>query len=298
MIRFFVFIIATVCFFNANAQEILSDVRVTTPKLQTADPKVFESLKEEIEDFINNQKWTDDTFEPVERINCSIQLNILEELSATSFKADLAIQATRPVYGSDYETSLLTHVDRDVTFTYQQYQPINFSRNSFTDNLSSILSYYVYVILGLDYDTFSPLGGEGHFQTAQDIVNTVPKTAGFDGWQSQDGARNRYWILENLLSPRVKDFRQAMYNYHLRSLDIMYRDSEQAKSNLLNVLDVVSKVNKAYPNSMIMQMFANTKSEELIEIFRVADRTQKTKVYQIMSKIDPSRSSNYRGLMR
>ncbi len=275
------------------AQEMNVTVSVNTPKIQTADPKVFTSLEANLKDFFNNQKWTDETFELEERINCKIQLTIREELSATSFKADLAIQASRPVYGSNYETALLNHVDKDFTFSYEQFQPIDFSRNVYTNNLTSTLAFYIYYILGMDYDSFSPFGGEIYFQAAQDIMTNIPSDNPPLGWRPRDGNRNRYWMIENALNPRVRPFRQAMYDYHRLSLDVMSENPTAGKEKMMEALEVISKVNKDYPASMIIQMFNNSKSSELIEIFKGGSGQQKNRVKQIMRKLDPSNANTY-----
>ena len=281
---------------SAFAQDIDFQININTPKLQTTDPRVFESLANSIRDFVDNVNWSDDIFETEERIKCSIQLTIREELSANSFSADMAIQALRPVYGSSYETILLSHVDKNVSFQYEEFQPLIYSRNSYKDNLSSILSFYINVILGMDYDTFSPFGGESFFQIANDILNIVPPAATqiFPGWRSLDGRRNRYWIIENMLSPKFRTYRSAMYDYHRQGLDLMYEDKNTGRAVILQSLEVISAVNRAAPNSMLIQMFANAKANEVIEVFKEGTRDEKTKVRSIMSKIDASNASRYR----
>ena len=281
---------------SAFAQDIDFQININTPKLQTTDPRVFESLANSIRDFVDNVNWSDDIFETEERIKCSIQLTIREELSANSFSADMAIQALRPVYGSSYETILLSHVDKDVSFQYEEFQPLIYSRNSYKDNLSSILSFYINVILGMDYDTFSPFGGESFFQIANDILNIVPPAATqiFPGWRSLDGRRNRYWIIENMLSPKFRTYRSAMYDYHRQGLDLMHEDKNTGRAVILQSLEVISAVNRAAPNSMLIQMFANAKANEVIEVFKEGTRDEKTKVRSIMSKIDASNASRYR----
>ena len=204
------------------AQELNCSVKVNAQKRQLVDPKVYETLEQTIREFMNSTKWTDDFFQTEERINCNILLTIQEELSATSFSADLAIQASRPVFNSDYETAILNHIDKEVTFSYEEFQPLIFSRNTYNDNLSAVLSFYAYVILGLDYDSFSLFGGEPYLQAAQEIINNVPSSAAAanKGWRSVDGNRNRFWIAENLLSPRIREFRETWYQYHRHGLDM------------------------------------------------------------------------------
>ncbi len=294
------FLVMNSSIIEVQAQELDFDITVNTPKLQLVDPRVFQDMESQLQNFLNNRKWTTDEFTQDERIKCNIQLTITEELGPTSFAADLAIQSARPVYGSSFETALLTHVDKGVTFTYEQFQPLEFSENNFNDNLTSILGFYVYLILGLDYDSFAPLGGEEYLQKAQNVINIIPSNVadGNPGWRPNDGNgnRNRYWILENLLSPRVKDLRFAMYDYHLRGLDLMPKNQDLGRANILKAMQSVEKVGRAYPNSMIMQMFFNAKSDEIVDIFTEGTRAEKTDVIRICSKLDPVNAINYRKL--
>ncbi len=292
---FLFFALATV---GVQAQELTFSVKINTLKLQTVDPKVFATLEQAVAEFLNNQKWTEDVFETKERINCNLVLTIQEELSPTSFKADLAIQASRPVYGSTYETRMLNHLDKEVTFSYEQFQPLIYSKNVFNDNLSSILAFYVYIILGMDYDSFSLFGGDEHYQTAQEILNTVPQNVASSaaGWRSVEGNRNRYWIMENILSPRVRPLRQGLYEYHRQGLDMMANDVNTGRAIVLQALEEVDKVNQSYPNAMIVQMFSNAKSDEIVEIFKRGTRQEQDRVVQIMTKVDATNASKYRNI--
>ena len=280
-----------------TAQELKVTCRVNAQKAQ-ADPQVFQSMQTAIEEFLNNQKWTEDVFEQNERIEVNIQMTIVEELSSNTFRADMGIQAVRPVFGTDYDTPIITHLDKSVTFTFEQFQPLDYAENTFRDNLTHVLSFYAYVILGLDYDSFAPFGGEPYYQKAQNMLNIFPQnlSGNFPGWTSREGNRNRYWMLESMLNPSVRPFREAMYNYHRQGLDIMYDDVETGKAVLMQVLETAGQVNKAYLNAMVLQMFANCKSEEIIEIFKVGARNQKSRVYSIMSKIDAANANKYRAI--
>lgn len=279
-----------------QGQELNATVRINTQKLQTVDPKVFETLEQTIREFLNSQKWTEDVFETNERINCNFILTIQEERSPTSFKADLAVQSSRPVYGSEYDTPLFNYIDKEVTFFYEQFQPIQYSRNQFNDNLSAVLSFYAFIILGKDYDSFSPMGGEPYFQLAQDILNSVPQSAASanPGWRSVESNRNRFWLVENLLSPRVRPMRQAMYNYHRQGLDMMHDDVATGRAVITQAIGEVGSVNQSYPNSMIVQLFNNEKSQEIVEIFKLGTPQQQTEIIRLMSRLDPANSSRYR----
>ncbi|HKK77886.1 MAG TPA: DUF4835 family protein [Saprospiraceae bacterium] len=280
--------------FTLEAQELNCNVRINIQKLQTVDPAVFETLEQSIRDFMNNTSWTQEDFAQGERIDCNILLTVQEELSPTTFKASLAIQSSRPIYNSDYQTALLNHIDQDVQFSYQQYQPLQFSTNTFNDNLSSVLSFYAYIILGLDFDSFALYGGEPYFQTAQDILNTTPQNGQFQGWRSMDGNRNRFWMVENLLSPRVRPYREAMYNYHRYGLDVMAEQPNEGRAVIAQYLDNLQDVYQNYPNSMILQMFLNAKSDEIIEIFKRGTSDEKSKTIRIMSRIDATNANEYR----
>jgi hypothetical protein len=293
-------LLLSACASIAFAQgELHATVRVSTPQLQKNDRRVFDQLETSLRDFLNTTKWTQDAYEQDERIKCSFILTISEEGDNNSFRAELAVQSTRPVFGSAYETALISHLDKDVVFTYEQNQPIEFLVDA-TDNqnISALFAFYAYVIIGLDYDSYSLNGGEPYFLTAQQIVTNIQNSSANNspGWRPSDGGknRNRYWIMENLLNPRLKPYRAAMYNYHRKGLDMFTTDMDGAKAVILQTLEEVDKANTAYFNAMIVQMFSNAKRDELIEMFKVAGKPQKERVIQIMSKIDPSNSPRYR----
>jgi hypothetical protein len=280
---------------SAIAQEIRATVNISTPKLQKADTQVFETLKRSMEEFFNNTAWTDDEFQEDERIEVQIQMTITEEESDTRFKADLIMQSSRPVYNSNVNTVVFTHLDRDVRFDYQQYQPLIFSQNAYNDNLTSILSFYAYLIIGMDYDTFSPFGGEPFFLLAQQIMNAVPtnEAAQFRGWMARDGNRNRYWLMENLLNPRIRPLRQVMYDYHRLGLDLMYKDPETSRATMAASLQLLDNVMRNYPNAMMLQAFANAKRDEVIEIFKNGEKAEKGQVKNTMIRIDPANAATY-----
>jgi Domain of unknown function (DUF4835) len=297
--RFGFFLAFIICYSTLYSQGALNaSVRVSTPQLQRNDRKVFDQLEVTIKEFLNNSKWTNDVFLQEERIKCNFILTISQELDGNQFEAELAVQATRPVFGSGYETPLISYLDKDISFTYEQNQPIEFLRdNPENQNLSSILAFYVNIIMGLDYDSFSQYGGENYLLNAEKIVNNVQNSSSnsASGWRPSDGGknRNRYWIMENLLNPRVRPFRNAMYNYHRKGLDLFTTNQDQAKAAILLALEDIDKVSAAYFNSMIIQMFTYTKKDELIEMWKIAPKAQKERVVQILSKIDPANTQRY-----
>ncbi len=278
------------------AQEFLFDVEVNAPTLQTSDPRLFEDLKGRVTEFLNNQRWSDETYEDHERIQGNLNITISNELSSTTFAAEITIQAIRPVYGANYQTTLLNHIDKEFVFSYEQSVPLNFSANAFNDNLTSVLAFYMYYILGLDHDSFSLYGGDKYYQLANDIILVLPSQFSSDaksGWSSQANGRNRYYMIENVLSPRTRPYRKALYEYHRKGLDLMSQNSEEGKLAILAALKGIDDVNQDYPNSMIVQMFANAKAQEVTDIFAVASRDQKNEVYRIMTTIDPANRNKY-----
>ena len=294
---FFSVVILMIFAFRVSAQEFRARVTIQTPALQKADPKVFETLENSIQEFYNNTNFTGRDYEEFEKINLDINLTISKEFSQTFFQADLAIQATRPVYASNYSTPILTHIDREFAFDYEQFAPIDFSENSFTTNLSSLLTFYGYLVLGLDADSFAPFGGETHLQAAREVVNVIPQNLNETkrtGWRSIDSNRNRYWLIDDLLNPRLRDFRQTWYDYHRQGLDIMASNAEAGRAVIAEIFNTIGTLNRSRPNTMILQVFSNTKSGELVEIFKRGDTAEQNLLISTMTKVDPANAAKYR----
>lgn len=284
--------------FTSQAQELEVTVTVNTPNLVNVDPAVFKTLESDMETFMNQRQWTNDFFEQEEKIGMNIQLTIEEELSNTSFKGRMSIQSTRPIYNSGEETVMLNHQDKQISFGYEQFQPLDFTENQYTDNLTAILAFYAYLVIGMDYDSFAPFGGEPYFQKAQSIVNTVPSNAAsaFKGWTASDGRRSRFAIMETLLSPRSRRLRQANYDYNRQALDIMAEEPAAGRAVMLDAIKTVQEVNRNFPNAVAVQMFANSKGSEIIEVFKLASPQEKNQVIAAMNGLDPAQASDYRAI--
>lgn len=282
------------------AQEFNAQVTVNTPKIQSVDPRVFKNLETVLVEFMSTRNWVEDDFEPTERIDLNIVITINEEVSQTYFKGEMTIQASRPVYGSGYNSIIFQSLDKDFEFGFQEYERLDFSENTFTSNLTSMLAFYAYVIIGMDYDSFSEMGGDEYLQKAQDILNAVPQN-GPAGWSPRvANNRNRYWLIENLLNPRMQDMRRAMYQYYLLGLDRIAQEGETAKglTSILKALQIVDATNQSNPNSMLIQIFSDAKKDEIINLFQVADFNTKRQVYGIMVKLDGQRANDYRVLLK
>jgi hypothetical protein len=284
---------------SLSAQEFDLSVKVSAPNLKTADPKIMEALQKEIENLFNNTQWTEDTFEEHERITGNVQLTIKEDLSATSFSGELVIQTSRPVFNSSYNSQTMRYLDRNVKFSYDGLRPIQQTKDGYIDNFSSILSFFAYYMLAVDYDSFSKMGGDKYYNQAFSIYNNLPNSIqrGDAGWAQDDKRQqNRYFLLESARSPRFRKYREAFYTYHRIGLDRMYDDVATGRQILLEAITDVGRVNKETNNTILPRMFSDTKRLEILDIFLVADADQKTKVRSIMISIDPTQTEAYRDL--
>ena len=281
-----------------NAQELNATVTINTPKLQSTDPKIFRTLEQDLRNLINETQWTEDQYNQDERIQCTWILSITQELNNNSFKATLNLKATRPVYGSTYETQTFAYQDPNVFFEYTEGTPIQYIKNVYNTNLVSIISFYANIILGMDYDSFSAFGGDPYFEAAQSVINQLPSNqiSSDDGWKSVGNRNNRYWLIENLRNARMKAMRKAFYEYHRNGLDVMYTDPAKGRAAMAAAIEQFDQVRASYPSSMIIPLIASIKSNEVVQVFKVADATQKSKVYEVMTKMDPSNARNYASL--
>jgi len=292
---FILFHITFICSFSQELNFKVTVVTQASINSLTNDESLFKDLEKNITEFLNTTKWTEDEYQTHEKIRGSIQLTITEEIQPTVFRAELVIQTERPVFNSTYSSPLINLIDKSVSFPFNGLQPLLKTTNTFYDNLSSILSFYAYYSIGVDYDSFSLNGGETHFLNAQEVITSLPSNYVRDeGWKNDGGGRrNRYWLIENILNPRMRQFRQAYYEYHRLSLDKMYDDAEKSRAILLGALTSMGQANLEYPNTYLVQMFGDAKKDEIVEIFKLGDKGQKTKVKGIMVGMDASKTEKY-----
>ncbi len=281
------------CFLSG--QELRVNTRVLARNLTQTDPSVFQNLEKAIDEFFNNTKWTNDFYGDDERIEANFQLTLTEEISNSSFVFDIIVQSNRPVHNTDYKTSMLNIYERGVNLVYHNFQPIEKSENRFVDNLSSILTYYAFLILAFDYESFSPQGGEDYFKAAQNTMLVLPQAISTNdrGWNQNSGPRNRFWLIENIFNPRMRNVRTAFYDYHRKGLDIMAEEPDKGRAVILTAMKTMNEANTSYPNSYLLNTIVDSKSNEIIEIFKVADSGEKTSVYTTLVRIDPSNATRY-----
>lgn len=279
------------------AQELNCSVQVISPQLQnTADKKIFETLQQSVFEFMNNRKWTNDVFQQEEKIECSMIITVTDKPSSDEFVASLQVQARRPVYKSSYNSLIVNIVDKNFSFKYVEYQPLEFSESSFLSNLTSVLAYYGNIIIGTDYDSFSMDGGSPYFQKAQAIVSNA-QSSSFAGWASNED-RNRYWIVENVLNSTFKPLRECMYKYHRTGFDLMAEDVATGRANVLQALELLRKVQESKPNSYSLQLFFLAKSDEIVNLFSQAEPAEKTKIFELLNEIDGANSVKYDKIMQ
>lgn len=277
------------------AQEISCSVKVNSDQIEGSEKTVFQALEQALNEFVNNRKWTDDEFEPTERIECSILLNLKEQVAQGVFSGSLQIQTRRPVFNSTYTTTLINYNDKDLQFKYLQFDILDFSETAHLSAITSIIAFYVYMTLATDYDSFSPLGGTELYRKAQQIV-TNAQSASEAGWKANESQFNRYWMVENMLDKRFEDYRMCLYEYHRLGLDQMYTNAEKGRTAITEAVKKLQKVNKIIPNSLNVRMFFTSKNAELINIYKKANSNEKSEIIALLSALDPANANKYLGI--
>lgn len=292
--------------FSAVAQEILAEVSVNHQRIQNVDKKIFQSLETGLQEFINTRKWTKDQFQNHEKIACKFNFNIMAVEDNTTFKATLNINAGRPVFGTNYESPTFTfrELQEDFVFKYDIGQPIVYDDNrisgndALASNLTAVIAYYIYIILGLDYDSFSPLGGTEYFKKAQYIVQNAPTHSTISGWDNKgsQARRSRFTLIEQFLNPRFEKFRPAWYTYHRQGLDLMKDSMTVAQNNILSVIPELHQIHKENPNAYLLQVYFNSKSQELLNIMGQIPSANRKEYVEMLSVMDISNAAKYKSL--
>ena len=268
---------------------------VNTAKTQNVDKQVFKSLEASLNEFINNNKWSSDQFKQKEKIECNILINITKEVNDKRFEATATIQSSRPVYKSNYNTVIVNIIDKRFNFGYEEHQPLLFNENAFLNNITSLLAFYAYVILGYDYDSFSLNGGNPYFNKAQEILNNA-QSSGYPGWKLDNksmGKGNRYTLIDNLLNVDFEGLRNCTYKYHREGLDVLYENIEKGRSGIISALNMLKKVHSNRPNSMLMNLLFNAKSDEIINIIKKAKKENVTELINFLIKADTKNANKY-----
>lgn len=282
--------------FTVAAQELNCQVQVVSNMVQQSDRRIFETLQKAIYEFVNTTRWTNDQFQLSERIECSMFINITERVSADDFKATIQVQSRRPVYKTSYNTTLLNTNDPDFEFKYIEFQPLQFSDATMLSNLTQVLAFYCYMIIGMDYETFSPNGGEMYFQKALAVVNNA-QGAVERGWKQFESTNNRYWFIENVLNPRFKLMRDAYYKYHRLGLDVMTADMEAGRRAITESIENIRKVRQDQQNALLLRLWFSAKADELVNVYSSAFPDVKAKAVAILSECDPGNATKYKKIL-
>jgi hypothetical protein len=275
--------------FQMLAQELNCKVTINADQIQTTDRGVFKDMERAFATFLNTRKWTSDSYKNFEKINCTLFLNINKMPSIGNFTANVQIAAARPVYNTNYETVLFNFADRDWEFEYIESLPLEYNDNSYLTNLTSMLAFYAYIIIGMDYDSMGELGGTPYFQKAFAVVNNA-QSSNRVGWQGLGNSRNRYALIDNINNPQMIELRKNTYKYHRLALDTFGKTPDASRSQVLEILKSVKKVWAIYPSSILVISFFDTKATELVNIFSEGSLPVRREAYDILTSIDPKRN--------
>lgn len=294
-----IFGLATFIQTQLQAQELQITLVVNGERVQTQEKQVFTEMQNTAEKFINNQEWTADKYEDIEKIlgNIAITLDTDTDITKQSYKATVQIQSLRPVYGTDYETPLMSFIDNKWSFTYTSSDPLIYSDNTYSSELTSLLAYYAYIILGLDYDSFGMNGGTIFYEQAQNIANFSQQSGG-EGWDRFGDKRDRIFLIEALMNPQYGPFREAIYEYHRLGMDTFESSPDEARKVILQALKKIQKVKKTVQISVLIDSFFDTKSAELINIFSKGDKEVIKEAAQVLIELHTQEASKYRKLLK
>jgi hypothetical protein len=285
------------CFLSVQAQELNCQVSVNSAQMQGTNTQIYKTLEESLTAFLNERRWTANEYLPEERIDCSIMMTINEQPTDNQFVAELQIQARRPVFGASYMSPLINMRDEQFTFTYNEFDPIEFSESNFGSNLSSVMAFYAYYIIGVYSDSFSRLGGSTAFLNAENIVNMAQSTSEV-GWQVMSSDGNRYDVIRTVTDERMRAFRNFYYEYHRQGIDEMSGNMANARANILKSMDALREVNRIEPSSLTLQMFFEAKNDEIVGIFSGGMPAEKTTVFNLLKEVNIAQLNKYQEILK
>ncbi len=292
MRKVFLILLIFIGFRAASGQELNCMISVVSQSVQGSNREIYDNMQKAMNEFINNQNWSDHIYKDEERIQCQLMFNITDKISDNEFVGTLQIQSSRPIYGTSQTTVMFNHRDNDIHFKYNDFEPLRYNETQFTTNLVSLLAYYVNIILGLDYDSFAPEGGSLFFQRAETIKNNA-QNAAESGWKAFESTRNRYWLIENLLNDKYRSVRSCLYRYHRMGLDRMVERIDEARAEIADALIEMRPAYRENPTAMIFQVFFTAKSDEIVNIFSQSFPDEKNRVVSALKEIDPANTTKW-----
>ncbi|MET4106865.1 DUF4835 family protein [Hymenobacter sp. UYP22] len=302
MRKLFLLLCLVSCAAATQAQELLAEVTVSTENVTISDRQLVQQMRNDMQTFLNTRSFTNKVYRPEEKIRCKVFVGITEIPQNGTYRATVRVLSTRPVYGTGYETNLLSFADRGWLFNYSPQNPIDYSETTFVGNLSSLLTFYAYIIIGMDQDSFSPLSGSPYYDRARTIlVNAASQNItneADEGWKDTNNG-NRYWLLNNLQDPQLEAFRSAIYAYYRQGMDIFITNPEEARASMATALQSVQQAVQRRPGTLLARAFFTTKAEEISNVFRTSpDQQQKTQVATLLTEVDPTNSARYQTILR
>ena len=290
-------LILLIAFVDVTAQELTCNVQINSSQIQGSDKSIFDVMEKNISGFMNSTTWTNNVYKYTERIECSILINITEQISTGNFKATIQVQSRRPVYNSSYFSTTLNHLDKDFEFKFNEFDNLEYSKNTFTSNLTSVLSFYANIIIGIDYDSFSQNGGTRYYEEAQKIVANA-QSAQESGWKAFESERNRYWFATNMLHQNYAPLRLCFYQYHRFGFDVMSKNVANGRIEVLKSLLQLEDVYKRRPGNFQLKIFFNSKVDEIVSLFSDGLAKEKTQITNLVNKIDPTNQTKYDKILK
>lgn len=270
---------------ETNSQELNAQFIVNADLVNQTNQQIFETLERSLNEFINSQSWTNLDFFPQEKITCSFVLN-LTSYNASKFEGTLQIQSQRTIFDSNYDSPVLNFLDKDISFTYQEFQPLFYSPAIYESNLVSLISFYAYIILGINADSLQFKGGDPFFEQAQRIVNLSQQSGAF-GWKQNDSNRNRFWFIDTMRSNTFREYRETLYTYHRKGLDLMSKSPLEGKNNIISSLLTLEDLYDRRPNAMLLQLFFDAKADEIVNLFSDGPKVDFDRTSKMLKKIAP-----------
>lgn len=278
-------------------QELRCNISVSSQKIQATNRELFTNMQRDMYEFLNNKRWSENVFAYDERVECSIQITLDEQTGSDQFRGSMQVRVGRPVYNSSYNTVLLNFKDNDIDFIYREFEPLVYNENGQNSNLVSLLAFYANIILGLDYDSFSQMGGNEFYNRAERIAAQC-QSSRETGWKSFESRRNRYWLINNLQDRSYAPVREGIYRYHRLGLDGMSENIVDGRLAMVEALELLQKAHRSKPNAYIMQVFFDAKADEIVNVFKPAFTDERKRVYNIVSEINPANNTKYKTLIQ
>lgn len=292
MNNFFKILLVLLTVTQVNAQELDATITINSDKISGSNKQVYQTLERALTEFINQKKWTNRKFKAQEKIKCAFTLTILEQSSSTNFKGNIQIQSSRPVYNSTYLTPIFNFKDNDFSFRYTEFETLQYNPNSFDSNLISVITFYVYTILGMDGDSFAQGGGTEYFKDAENVVNQAQQ-GGYIGWSRTASGVTRYKLINDILSNSYIDFRTAMYMFHRQGLDMFNEDKGESKENIAVAISKIKNIYNRRPNALLVRTFMDSKADEIVSIFSGGPRFDTSKLVEDLNRMSPVNSNKW-----